>query len=331
LTLLQGHFHFRSVNNLKALSTLGSNYHVRKRHSFIDDLESFFWVYLWIILSQDGPGHENARFDSCDLIHSWSNVEKEGTSLDTIKNLHLSARDQEDEGEFVIMPYFSKPPYVNLFNSLHLFFRRYKLARNKSAKSSEGETDYFPVIDTLYGEVLSFFDSAIDEVGKETSHQASSPPSASTPRPSTPKQASSPSSAPPSVNKHVSIPVLRSSPISVVPPTPHQPACRIQPERWAKRRHEEEPTLARKAKRVKLSPLPTRPQRGLSSKSRSQKAPTASIPTPIGTRRSERLRAIQAAMPAPSSAAPSSHRKRKALDSVGIELGLSVKKVVRRN
>jgi len=45
---------FRSVSNLNGAEL--RDIKGRQRHDFVDDLESFFWVYAWMITVHNGPG-----------------------------------------------------------------------------------------------------------------------------------------------------------------------------------------------------------------------------------------------------------------------------------
>lgn len=326
MTCLQGNFYFRSLNNLKGESTVGERDYVRKRHNFIDDLESFFWVFFWIILSQDGPGPQNARFDTCYVLSSWSTAKTDSPrALQNIKLLPMSGLFIE-EGDIVYAPYFAQPPYINLHKSLCLFLNTLKIQRNKSSVGSkDGGTDYFPEIDKIYGEVLSLFDVAIEEVGKHPTSRSTIPP----------LSISLVEEVAPLVNDIADDPMQTQLPRPTTVNVDNTPAVavpgpirRIQPDRCAKRPREEA-AHSSENKKAKLGPLLARSHRALppSTSIRIEETPRTTLHVPVGTRRSERLQAMQVARSSPRSPAPIP-KKRKA---GGTADGRPLKKGIRRS
>jgi len=68
---------FRSVSNLTAtvIPTLP-----RYQHDFLDDLESFFWVYVNIAMMYDGPGPDSVTATPCTYIDSGNGPTLSGLS-----------------------------------------------------------------------------------------------------------------------------------------------------------------------------------------------------------------------------------------------------------
>jgi len=287
---------------------------IRQRHNFIDDLESFFWVYFWIVLSHDGPGPERATFDSCRMIDCWSTADETGNlrRLTFVRDQFL--RRNESKREVVLTSYFSQPPYSSLLLSLRDLFGTYHSARHEASLDSGRAVDYFAEIDEIYGNVLILFDAAIEEVPRE---------------PPLPMVGAQKTKGP---LKTVSVSTVP-CPV-VVPAPPHPPIRRIQPDRLAKRPREEGPAGLRDNKRVKLAPpgFPPRVQRRLPSKTRIQISAPTITPTTVGSRRSERLRAMRTVpVLGITSAAALGQRKRKKKISDGVEAGPSAKSIGKRN
>jgi len=228
--------------------------------------------------------------------------------LEDVKFLCL-AGDPDITERLVIASYFSHPAYLNLYHSLRHFCRTSDKERKISSRSIDGEKDFFPLLDAMYDEVLSLFDVAIGEVFKENDSQVSTiPVSTSVTKPSA-NQTDEVSSPPPSIT-HVPTPVLNSMSTRASASTGSQTIRRIQPER-AKRLREEGPSDSGNNKRAKVAPLP--------SKSR--------IPNTTPTvRRSERLRAIREAMPAPPPAAPGQRKSKTSTVEAGVKSGRTAKK-----
>ena len=107
----------------------------KQRHDFLDDLESFLYVYMWIIMSQNGPGAKNRI---------------------SVKETFLKARKRFMRGSSFpsIAPYFDSPPYVDLLEDLRDLVESYS-----------SRDDVFDEFDAIYAAYLSHVDRAIERSG----------------------------------------------------------------------------------------------------------------------------------------------------------------------
>lgn len=107
----------------------------KQRHDFLDDLESFLYVYMWIVMSQDGPGTTNRI---------------------SVKAKFLKARRRFMRGDssMNIAPYFNSPPYVDLLEALRDLVQRYS-----------SREDVFDDFDAIYAAYLGHVDRAIERSG----------------------------------------------------------------------------------------------------------------------------------------------------------------------
>lgn len=152
---------FRSFMNM--ISARRDKLKGPQRHDFIDDLESVFWVYTWIITVQNGPGLKGLVPDSEKSMQTtfWE------TSVEPFQHIwkRCYLRDAEDDSEFEnITPYFSKPVYLTLFHEFRALLHSYcdrKTRRPKDANGRYVELDFFSEMDEIYSKVLGYFDTAI--------------------------------------------------------------------------------------------------------------------------------------------------------------------------
>ena len=136
------------------------------RADFTDDLESFFWVYAWMMTVHDGPGAkrlvpESERTESA--INHWEKSEElDHTFIHLGWKDYLQAFAEEDYCKFT--PYFSKSVYLTLIHSFRKLLYGYWHQKDKRPKDDQGnraELDFFSEIDDIYSKVLGFFDVAI--------------------------------------------------------------------------------------------------------------------------------------------------------------------------
>jgi len=157
---------FRSVSNLAA--ALNESLEGRQRHDFIDDLESFFWVYAWMMTVHNGPGAKRLIPKSertKRAINYWEKSEESEHSYIHWgwKDHYLQAFAEEDYCKFT--PYFSKPVYLTLLHSFRKLLYGYWHRKEKRPEDEQGncvELDFFSEIDDIYSKVLDFFDVAIE-------------------------------------------------------------------------------------------------------------------------------------------------------------------------
>jgi len=264
---------FRSENNILAGTDCTQG--PRRHHDFLDDLESFLWVYVWFTMAQDGPGEEALLSKPCRFITELLQSEY----LPHLRRVkHFYMRDLTDLGEVVLTPYFSQPPYLELSDNLRKLLEGYRHPKQR------GE-DLFPQMDGIYREYLACFDSAIEQLGGTTDPM--DPPS----------------------HLDVDIPPAQQEHKLTVPTS-----RRIQPDRRAKRAREDDivasretkkarvvrppaarsvkrirdddPVMTREPKKRKVARLPTNPR----ARKEDVKPPTGKAARGLqdGTRRSER-------------------------------------------
>ena len=153
---------FRSVSNMEATSC--KSLQGRQRHDFVDDLESFFWVYVWMMTIHNGPGAEQLvpKSERNESAIRWE------TSLDNW--FHYSWKDYYLEvfggKRFrVFTPYFSEPVYLALLHSFRKLLYEYwrqKMERLEAEDKNRPELDFFPEMEEIYENVLGYFDVAIE-------------------------------------------------------------------------------------------------------------------------------------------------------------------------
>ena len=148
----QGTRIFRSENNALAGADPDSR---RRRHDFLDDLESFFWVYVWVMMTQNGPGEEGLLSKPCVFIAKLIRYQ-DLVLLHAVKHIYM--RKLTTKCEVVVTPYFSHLPYTTLLDNLRNLLNEYNPPKNR------GE-DLFPHMGEIYSRYLAYFDSAIDQLG----------------------------------------------------------------------------------------------------------------------------------------------------------------------
>ena len=133
----------------------------------MDDLESFFYVLCWICCGYDGPGKRTEHFGS--TFEKWEDRRpKEGFSNKTTF-FNEFFRNQMD---FVVTDYFGDN-FVQLLDSLHMFFRRYVLISDEL-----GARRAPPTLDEALATIVPFINTAIAAV--EAEEAAESPASTKT-------------------------------------------------------------------------------------------------------------------------------------------------------
>ena len=151
---------FRSIHNLTG--ALRKSLKGRQRHDFVDDLESFFWVYAWIAAVYDGPGEVGQVADTEHDATFWQTSTSVTLSRHW-KQLYLNKFD--DLGfKDMVTPFFSQPVYSNLLQELRSMMCTYnarRLVREKDANGVPVEVDFFPEMEVIYAKVLGYFDDAI--------------------------------------------------------------------------------------------------------------------------------------------------------------------------
>jgi len=152
---------FRSVYNLRAAER--GTIQGRQRHDFIDDLESFFWVYAYMMTVHNGPGRKRLipRPERSEGVHDWETEPDPGFH----RSWKLWYLKHFNEWRYAIFtPYFSKPVYQTLLHDLRTLLHSYlyrKMERPHDAHGNRPEIDLFPEMEEIYSKVLACFDVAI--------------------------------------------------------------------------------------------------------------------------------------------------------------------------
>ena len=154
---------FRSVMNIDGAER--DTLEGRQRHDFIDDLESFFWVYAWMITAHNGPGLKGLVPDSEKSCKArvWETCVD--PSYHAWKQWYL--RDFYDPEFANFTPYFSKPVYLTLLHDLRSLLHSYCHQKSERPKDKDGnwlELNFFDEMDEIYSKVLGFFDTAIKTI-----------------------------------------------------------------------------------------------------------------------------------------------------------------------
>jgi len=135
----------------------------RQRHDFIDDLESFFWVYAWMMTVHNGPGRKRLvpKTKQSTGARDWETR----TEPDFHRSWKLWYLKHFDERRFAVFtPYFSKPVYQTLLHDLRALLYSYldrKMERPDDEHGNRVELDLFPEMEEIYSKVLGSFDVAI--------------------------------------------------------------------------------------------------------------------------------------------------------------------------
>ncbi len=170
---LQGTRAFQSINILGRYELL----YVSTPHSYMDDLESFFYVLCWICCGYDGPGKRSADFGS--IFAKWEDRRpQEGAFHKIVFLLHTLFRDQT---YLVVTDYFGDN-FLDLLDSLHGFFAHYvNIDRARGVKPDP------PTIDKAFATILPFIDTAIAAVEAEESAKTEESSAATPPEPEDPE------------------------------------------------------------------------------------------------------------------------------------------------
>jgi len=191
----------------------------RHPHDFLDDLESFFWTYIWIIMVHNGPGAGAILAKSNAFISRWTVGVNNSGEFWSPKAQYLG--QPFPPWYTALAPYFSHPPYTVLAQDLRSFFSGYYSGNGTERRTSE---DLFPHMDDIYAKVLVYFDKAIEQLG-----------------------------GPPNITKGPPPTLIIATPMSGSQKAPSQPLRRIQPYRHGKRACEEDQPSDPCAKRQKVA------------------------------------------------------------------------------
>jgi len=243
----------------------------RRPHDFLDDLESFLWVYVWFTMVQDGPGEAAFLSKPCPFIRGLLKYEDDLGHLRRIKYLYM--RNTTGRGEVILTPYFSQSPYLELTDNLRQLLEGYRHPKQN------GE-DLFPEMEGIYSRYLAYFDSAIEQLGGTA--DPVDPPS------------------------HLGVGI---APAQQEHKLPFSGLRRIQPDRRAKRVRQDEIVATRETKKARVvKPPPARPakrvrdddpvstrkpkKRKIAPQTKDVKSSSSKLAcrSQEGTRRSERIR-----------------------------------------
>jgi len=152
---------FRSVYNLRAAER--GTIQGRQRHDFVDDLESFFWVYAYMMTVHNGPGMKRLipQSERSAGVRDWATEPDPGFH----RSWKLWYLEHFNERRYAVFtPYFSKPVYQTLLHDLRTLLHSYlyrKMERPEDEHGNRPEIDLFPEIEEIYSKVLGCFDVAI--------------------------------------------------------------------------------------------------------------------------------------------------------------------------
>ena len=163
---------FRSVTNIKAESSLCDAF--RHKHNFVDDLEAFYWSLLWLFMVHDGPSTDGALPDEkrCHFTEQWKT--KDSFSLFLTKTLYM--RNSAGSSSARVAPYFTRRPYLRLLDNLRGFLNKYNGLRDSVVLARSGqveEPDLFPQLEEIYAKYLSYLDDAILQLVGNTNFEPS--------------------------------------------------------------------------------------------------------------------------------------------------------------
>ena len=152
LTFSQGTFLFRSVSSLENRPSL------EIRHDFCDDLESFFWVFAWIIMEHDGPGVDSVVLKRCSTVEDFCEIKvNHPSNLGRAKALYIK---DVDPPSLYLTPYFSHPAYQWLHDKFRDALRNFMNPKRRRAV----DLDFSPYLETTYEHVLAYFDVAMHQL-----------------------------------------------------------------------------------------------------------------------------------------------------------------------
>jgi len=163
--LPQGTPTFYSMNTLAA-----KVYTAAPPHDYLDDLEAFLYVYLWIVMTIKGPNHEDEQIVTHEslppLLRAWK-FEEGGDSSKLIISMRRKERLILDglQHTDLFSAYFSpNPAYRKLANSLQRCLKRAVEERVDGEDYQRDTKDYNRMADDVYEEFLGAFDMAIHSV-----------------------------------------------------------------------------------------------------------------------------------------------------------------------
>ena len=127
----------------------------RHPHDFLDDLESFFWLYAWIIANYDRPGLKRRPKALSRFAKRWKRPQDAG---ETAYDKYVYIVKKFEPWMLSTSPYFSLPPYEALLEDVRAILVTFTDRRNASE-------DLFLFIREIYSQVLAAFDAAIVQLG----------------------------------------------------------------------------------------------------------------------------------------------------------------------
>ncbi|KIM47405.1 hypothetical protein M413DRAFT_416122 [Hebeloma cylindrosporum] len=123
-------------------------------HDYLDDLESFFYVFVWICLGYEGPGRPHPP--SLKRFSTW---DEQGIFSAHAKRWLLSERT---DGDWKVSPYFG-PVFQALFRELRIFIGERLNTKMKAIRLFEWprKPSDFQHVDDDYAMFLGFIDKAL--------------------------------------------------------------------------------------------------------------------------------------------------------------------------
>ena len=115
-------------------------------HSYMDDLESFFYVLCWVCCGYSAPGKRIEEFSSA--FADWEHhTAKQGADVKTI----LYFQPFQEQVELTVTDYFGDA-FLALVDSLHEFFQPY-VTYNKDFKGKRPPPTLDSAMETILGHV----------------------------------------------------------------------------------------------------------------------------------------------------------------------------------
>ena len=131
-------------------------------HDYLDDLESFFYVFCWITIGYDGPGKPLTGADRPRVLLQWD--QDDASAAANSKGMmitYLSAK---------VTSYFG-PTFQNLLSALHRFLRPHMLSkmeqRDKTEIPRKHLLDLIEPAKAHYADVLAIIDQGILDLKSE--------------------------------------------------------------------------------------------------------------------------------------------------------------------
>jgi len=137
-------------------------------HDYLDDLESFFYIFVWICLGYEGPGRPHAP--SLEQFSIW---DEEGIFSAHAKRWHLSERT---DGKWEVSAYFG-PIFQTLFRELRIFIGERLNTKMKALRLFDWprKPSDFKYVDEDYAIFLGFIDKALKALDEETLGELQAP------------------------------------------------------------------------------------------------------------------------------------------------------------